>query len=87
MPRWPSRYSVTPSIEATLTGGSAIAVSPTQENPTEAEQLTHGESLREVIVNFVIIVRVNAARQRAALARLIWFAKLSLSRRRPCRTG
>ena len=42
-----SRYSVTPSIEATLTGGSASAVSPSQENPTEREQLTHDVSLRE----------------------------------------
>ena len=42
-----SRYSVTPSIEATLTRLRHRG-QPDQENPTEHKQLTHGESLPKV---------------------------------------
>ena len=57
-----SRYSVTPSIEATLTGGSAIAVSPTTRKSNRTQATDAWRTPPESFVDFGIIVRENAAR-------------------------
>ena len=56
-----SLYSVTPSIEATLTRLRHRG-RPSHENPAEHEQLTHGEFPPKLLVVFGIIVVDNADR-------------------------